>query len=99
MLEIIETDIFARWVEKLRDRRVQTIISDRLDRVREGNFGDTKSVGNGVHELRIHYGPGYRLYYFRIKAVVVVMLAGGTKSDQKRDIKKATQMAEKLTRG
>ncbi len=80
---------FREWLHGLRDRRARAKIRVRLNRVRLGNFGDAKPVGNGVYELRIPYGPGYRVYFARTGQRVVLLLCGGDKSTQKSDIAKA----------
>jgi putative addiction module killer protein len=77
---------FSDWLASLRDGRTVGIVRARLNRVRLGNFGDCKSVGSGVEELRIDYGPGYRIYYARQGPLIVVLLGGGDKSTQARDI-------------
>ena len=96
MYEIRKTDIFVRWLDDLADRRGRAKILLRLDRVAEGNHGDTKPVGPGVAELRIAFGPGYRVYYTKRRNVVIILLLGGDKSTQERDIKRAIQMAQDL---
>ena len=96
MYEIRKTDIFVRWLDDLADRRGRAKILSRLDRVAEGNLGDTKPVGPGVAELRIAFGPGYRVYYTKRRNVVIILLLGGDKSTQERDIKRAIQMAQDL---
>ncbi|MBD2211544.1 type II toxin-antitoxin system RelE/ParE family toxin [Calothrix sp. FACHB-156] len=80
---------FADWLESLRDRRAKAKIKERLKRVSLGNLGDYKSVGNGVFELRIDYGPGYRVYFGQIGSTIVLLLLGGDKSTQEQDIQKA----------
>lgn len=80
---------FSEWLDSLKDRRAVGIVRARLNRIRLSNFGDCKSVGGGVEELRIDFGPGYRLYYGREGALVVVLLCGGTKRTQARDIIRA----------
>ena len=80
----------------LRDIRARVCIYERIDRIREGNFGDIKPVGEGVSEMRIHYGPGYRVYFVRHGKILVVLLGGGTKSGQSRDIRKAITAAKAL---
>ena len=87
--EIEKTEIFDKWLKKLRDRKAVLAIANRLDRARLGNFGDTEQVGEGVSEMRIFFGPGYRLYYVIRGGMIIVMLCGGDKSSQKKDIKKA----------
>ncbi|NET05362.1 MAG: type II toxin-antitoxin system RelE/ParE family toxin [Symploca sp. SIO2B6] len=96
MIEVRQTKQFANWFKGLRDRRAKVRVQARIDRVELGNFGDTKSVGNSVYELPIPYGPGYRVYYVRQGTIVVVLLAGGDKSSQIADIKKAKQLAQQL---
>ncbi|MCY4089729.1 MAG: type II toxin-antitoxin system RelE/ParE family toxin [Caldilineaceae bacterium] len=86
MIEIVESATFKRWVQRLRDRRGVARINARLRNVSIGHFGDVKSVGGGVFEMRIRYGPGYRLYYMRDGAKVIVLLCGGHKGSQTRDI-------------
>lgn len=93
MIEIRQTAVFSRWLRELRDRRARTLIELRLDRVAKGNFGDAKSVGDGVSELRIHYGPGYRAYFLRQGNLVVVLLCGGEKGTQEQDIERAKLLA------
>jgi len=80
---------FREWLHSLRDIRARAKIRVRLNRIRLGNFGDARPVGDGVYELRINYGPGYRVYYARTGRYVILLLCGGNKSSQKRDIAKA----------
>lgn len=82
---------FSVWLNSLKDARTRAIIRVRLNRVRLGNFGDCKPVGEGVSELRIDHGPGFRVYFGKIGPKVVLLLAGGEKSTQKRDIRKALE--------
>lgn len=96
MYEIRRTEEFILWLDRLRDARVRVRILSRLDRVAEGNLGDTKSVGETVSELRINYGAGYRIYYTKRRNVVIVLLIGGDKSTQEKDIKRAIQLARNL---
>ncbi|HEX8469968.1 MAG TPA: type II toxin-antitoxin system RelE/ParE family toxin [Brevundimonas sp.] len=84
---------FEAWATKLRDDRAKARIADRLERIEEGNLGDHK-VFQGLIELRIDYGPGYRLYACRREAVVIILLCGGDKSSQDRDIKRAINLAK-----
>ena len=95
-MEIRKTEIFVDWLEGLRDSRAKARIITRLDRMEMGNFGDVKPVGGGVNELRIHYGPGYRVYFVRRGPVVVILLCGGDKRRQHADIAKAKKLADKL---
>lgn len=89
MLKLIASNEFVAWLEGLRGSRARKRIANRLDRLRGALFGDAKSVGGGVSELRIDHGPGYRVYFARRGDVVVVLLCGGDKSSQQRDIRKA----------
>lgn len=82
---------FTNWRRSLRDRRAVTKIEKRLERLEEGNLGDTKSVGGGVFELRIDYGPGYRIYFGHVSEIIIVLLCGGDKSTQDEDILRARQ--------
>lgn len=96
MIEVRQTEAFRDWLEKLRDRRAAAKIAARLARLELGNFGDAEPVGEGVSELRIHYGAGYRAYLARRGEVLVIMLCGGDKSSQDLDIKRAKKMAREL---
>ncbi|MBW0152512.1 MAG: type II toxin-antitoxin system RelE/ParE family toxin [Phenylobacterium sp.] len=96
MIEVRQTETFRAWLETLRDRRAAAKIAARLARLELGNFGDVEPVGEGVSELRIHYGPGYRAYLVPRGDVLVVMLCGGDKSSQYRDIRWAKAMAREL---
>ncbi|MEG4084125.1 type II toxin-antitoxin system RelE/ParE family toxin [Microcoleus sp. POL10_C6] len=82
---------FTEWLDALRDRNVRVRIKSRLDRVEQGNLGDFKSVGQGVFELRINYGPGYRLYFGQVGLTIVVILIAGDKSTQEQDIRQAIE--------
>lgn len=97
-IEICETDEYRRWFRGLRDLDAQMRIAVRVRRVSLGNFGDAKSVGEGVSELRVPYGPGYRVYFTRRGDAVVILLAGGDKSSQRRDIERARELASRLRR-
>lgn len=88
-----QTEDFRTWFGNLRDRHARARIEARFSRVRAGNFGDAKSVGGGVRELRIHYGPGYRIYFARRGSAVVLLLAGGVKNSQQEDIRRAMSLA------
>lgn len=95
MLEIVQSTTFSRWLAKLKDRAAVMRINARIRRVAEtANFGDAKPVRDGVGEIRIDYGPGYRLYYLQHGPIVVVLLAGGDKSTQDADIKRAVEIAK-----
>ena len=92
--EIEKTEIFDKWLKKLKDRRAVVAITKRLGRAKLGNFGDVEPVGEGVSEMRIFTGPGYRLYYTIRERTIIFMLCGGDKSSQKKDIKKAKVLAK-----
>jgi putative addiction module killer protein len=96
MMHILTTDTFDAWFASLKDKRAATRIQARIDRAEDGNFGDCSPVGEGVSEMRIHYGPGYRVYFVQRGIEMVILLAGGDKSAQSKDIKTALQLAGKL---
>ncbi len=96
MIEIRQTDNFPRWFRALRDRQARARIQVRIDRLQFGLHGDAKPVGEGVSELRIDYGPGYRVYFTRRGRELIILLAGGDKRTQDRDIKKAIQLSHDL---
>lgn len=93
MVEVIQTDVFSRWLIRLKDGRARARIQVRIDRLAGGNPGDVRPVGDGVSELRIDYGPGYRVYILQRGAILVVLLCGGEKASQVEDIASATDMA------
>ena len=92
-IEFNETTEFVKWLEAVRDPFVKVRVIKRVRMAEAGNFGDCESVGDGVFEMRIHYGPGYRVYFTRRDEVVYLLLIGGDKSTQSRDIKRAKQIA------
>ena len=96
MPEVRQTETFARWLAGLRDDRAQARINTRIRRLSLGNPGDVKSVGEGVLEMRIDYGPGYRIYYVQRGTSLVILLAGGDKRTQDRDNELARQLAKEL---
>ena len=96
MVEIRKTRIFASWLDGLRDLQGRARIQARLARLAAGNTGDVKPVGGGVSELRIDYGPGYRVYYTLRGSELVILLAGGDKKTQATDIKTALRLANNL---
>jgi len=96
MIEIRKTDVFAKWIDSLNDIHARTQILVRIERLAAGNPGDVKPVGEGVSELRINYGPGYRIYYKKAGRFLIILLAGGDKSSQKKDIKTAIRLAKNL---
>ncbi len=93
MFEVRQTREFRDWATALRDPQAKARIAIRIDRVKAGNFGDVKPVGEGVSELRITYGPGYRLYFTQRHGVLVILLCGGDKGTQSKDIAKAKALA------
>jgi len=95
-VKLLETDEgkipFLEWYGSLRDKVTKLRIRGRLDRLELGNFGDTQSVGDGVYELRLHFGSGYRVYFTRVEDYLVILIGGGDKSSQQRDITKAQEI-------
>ena len=96
MYEIRRTDTFSKWLDRLRDERARARILSRLTRVEDRNLGDHKPVAGSVFELRIDYGPGYRVYFTKRGKTIIVLLVGGDKSSQEQDIKRAVQLAQDL---
>ena len=96
MFEVRRTERFIQWLDGLSDPRTVAKIAARAERLASGNFGDVQPVGEGVSELRIHYGPGYRVYFVQRGAVVVILLCGGDKSSQARDIRSAKALAKEV---
>ncbi len=94
MMDVIRSSVFDKWLSGLRDRQAMVRIAARLDRLASGNFGDSLAFGGGISELRINYGPGYRVYCLRRGEYRVVLLCGGDKSSQVRDIARAKALAE-----
>lgn len=94
MIRTFELEEFSSWLETLRDKQAATRITTRILRLRNANFGDAKAVGDGVFELRFLFGPGYRVYYGRVGEQIVVLLAGGDKATQSRDIIKARNLLQ-----
>ena len=94
MIELKMTAIFSKWESRLRDKRARTMIAARLMRLAHGLPGDVEPVGEGVSELRIHYGPGYRVYFQQRGNVLIVLLCGGDKGSQARDIANAKKLAK-----
>ena len=95
-MQILRTEEFADWLRDLRDRQGRAKILARIDRLAEGNPGNTRSVGAGVVEMKIDFGPGYRVYYIQRGAVTIVLLCGGDKSTQENDIRRAKALAAQL---
>ena len=96
MKTILTTEVFMSWYQSLQDRQAARRIQARIDRAEDGHFGDCKPVGEGISEMRIHHGPGYRVYFIQRKLDIVILLAGGDKSTQSEDIRRALQLARQL---
>ena len=96
MLEVRQTDTFVNWLRALKDANAVARIAARIRRLELGNLGDVKPVGEGVSELRIDYGPGYRIYFVRQGNTVVILLCGGDKTSQQRDVERALLLARHL---
>ena len=96
MNTFLTTDEFDAWLEKLRDQIAKARILARVRSAEAGNFGDSEPVGNGISEMRIHFGPGYRVYYCRRSNVVYLLLCGGDKSSQKKDIRDAKRILREI---
>ena len=96
MNAIQQTQVFADWLDGLADKVGQALIAQRISAAEAGNFGDCEPVGDGIGEMRIHFGPGYRVYFMRDGYVVYLLLCGGDKSSQKADIARAKEMAARL---
>ena len=96
MLEIRKTETYAQWIDNLRDLQARARVQVRIERLAAGNSGDVRAVGEGVSELRIDYGPGYRVYFTKRGREVVILLAGGDKTTQAADIKIALRLARNL---
>ena len=94
MIQLKQTETFQKWRTHLKDQRARAMIAARLDRLSQGHAGDVAPVGEGISELRIHYGPGYRVYFQKRGNTIIVLLCGGDKSTQAKDIKAATRLAE-----
>ena len=92
-MEIRQTSVYQKWISKLRDRKAVARIDIRIRRLSLGQFGDVKPIGEGLSELRVDYGPGYRVYYMQRGMTIVVLLCGGDKSSQDKDVKKAKILA------
>lgn len=92
-VEVIKSSVFDRWMSELRDRRAAVRVQVRIDRLAGGNPGDVKPIGGGLSEMRIDYGPGYRVYFMRRGTLLIVLLCGGDKSSQDSDIEQARTIA------
>jgi putative addiction module killer protein len=99
MIEFRQTETFRKWRTRLKDERARVLIASRLDRLAFGNPGDVKPVSRGISELRIDYGPGYRVYFMRRGSEIIILLCGGDKSTQATDIKTAKRLALNWSEG
>ncbi len=95
-MEILKTDSFDKWLKKLKDKKAKAIIQVSINRLIEENIGKTRSLGEGIHEKKINYGPGYRLYFINHNQSIIVLLCGGNKSTQQSDIKQAKIIAKEV---
>lgn len=98
-IELKQTEAFRKWRMRLKDERARALIASRLDRLAYGHAGDAEPVGQGISELRLHYGPGYRIYFQKRGSTIIVLLCGGNKSTQANDIKKAQRLADEWSEG
>ena len=94
MVDVVKSAVFDQWIRKLKDRNARARVLIRIDRLAAGNPGDVRPVGNGISELRIDYGPGYRVYYIQERSRLILLLCGGDKSTQQSDIPQAHRMAQ-----
>ena len=94
VIELKQTETFRKWRTRLKDERVRGLIASRLDRLAYGHAGDVEPIWQGISELRIHYGPGYRIYFEKRGNAIIVLLCGGDKSTQAKDIKAARRLAK-----
>jgi len=94
MIEVRETPTYEKWRKRLKDVRARALIASRIARLAYGHAGDVKPIGQGLSELRIHYGPGYRIYFQRRGDTIILLLCGGAKSTQEKDIETAKRLAE-----
>ena len=99
MITIKQTDEFARWLTGLRDQRAKQKIATRLQRLKFGHFGDVEPIGGGLSELRIHEGQGYRVYFRQNGQEIILLLCGGNKKTQQRDIRRAHEIMKELSNG
>ena len=95
-MEILKTDIFDKWLKKLKDKKAKAVIQVNINRIIEENIGKVRSLGEGVHEKKINYGPGYRLYFINHNQNILILLCGGDKSTQQSDIKQAKIIAKEI---
>ena len=95
-MEVVYTEVFGTWLKGLRNQRAKVTILSRIERIEDDNFGDHRSVGSGVSELRIDVGQGYRVYYTVRRNTVVILFCGGDKSSQRRDVRRAQRIANEI---
>jgi len=93
IMAVRRSSVFKKWIKKLRDARARYRINARIRRLEDGNPGDVEPVGEGISEMRIDYGPGYRVYYKEVRKEIIVLLCGGDKTNQQEDIKEAKKIA------
>lgn len=96
MYEIKSTKIFSQWILKLKDMKGRIAVARRIERIEHGNFGDVKPVGTSISELRIQTGPGYRIYFTKREEQIIILLVGGDKSTQQKDIEKAKKLLKEI---
>lgn len=96
MVEMRKTELFAKWIDNLRDVQAKARVLVRIERLASGNAGDVKSVGEGISEMRIDYGPGYRVYFTKRGSELIILLAGGDKGSQSADIRVALRLARNI---
>lgn len=96
MLTVVETEAFSQWLAGLKDPITRIRLARRLEKVSRGQLGDVKPVGGGVHEMREFFGPGWRMYYVEREGILIIMLGGGDKTSQAKDIQRARQLAKEL---
>ena len=94
--KIVKTEIYSKWFKSIKDNETKFKIDKRIDRIRGGNFGDSKALGDGISELRLDFGLGYRIYYTKRENVIIILLCGGDKSTQSKDIKRAKKLASEV---
>ena len=96
MYQLWQTETFSKWLATLRDNRAKARILARLDSAKLGNLGDCKSIGGGIREMRVHIAPGYRIYFVQRQKVMILLLCGGSKSSQARDIGRAKRLLKEI---
>lgn len=98
MFEVMQAEPFRRWLANIRDQNAYTRIRMQIGRLKRGQFGDVKPVGEGVSEVRMHFGPGYRIYFYRQAEHIILLLAGGDKDTQASDIRRAIELKREIER-